>query len=90
MHNSIIYRYADLHRWLQIVGLPYRRKLLFLGGYIERGSSNFEEYSVECLSLIASLKIAYPRHVFMLRGSAETAFSFAPRFNVTLDNAVLS
>ncbi|CAL2037652.1 unnamed protein product [Caenorhabditis brenneri] len=84
-------RYADLHRWLQITGLPYRRKLLFLGGYMERGSSNFEEYGIECLSFIAALKLAYPRHVFMLRGSAETTFSFAPRFcNAHMDVAVLA
>uniref|UniRef100_A0A1I7V3C8 SER_THR_PHOSPHATASE domain-containing protein n=1 Tax=Caenorhabditis tropicalis TaxID=1561998 RepID=A0A1I7V3C8_9PELO len=82
--------YADLHRWLQITGLPYRRKLLFLGGYVERGSSHYEEYGIECLSFIASLKLAYPRHVFMLRGSAETTFSFAPRYNVPMDDAVLS
>ncbi|CAO4371721.1 unnamed protein product [Caenorhabditis nigoni] len=82
-------RYADLHRWLQILGLPYRRKLLFLGGYTNRGSSRFEEYSLDTLAMIAALKIAYPRHVFMLRGSAECEFSFAPRWSAKTDDAVL-
>ncbi|CAI2348874.1 unnamed protein product [Caenorhabditis sp. 36 PRJEB53466] len=82
-------RYVDLHRWIDIVGLPYRRKILFLGGYVERGEGQFSEFSFDCLAFIAAMKVCYPRHVFMLRGSAETVFSFATRFTPILDDAIL-
>uniref|UniRef100_A0A8R1DQ23 SER_THR_PHOSPHATASE domain-containing protein n=1 Tax=Caenorhabditis japonica TaxID=281687 RepID=A0A8R1DQ23_CAEJA len=83
-------RYIDLHRWISIIGLPYRRKILFLGGYLDKNTGEYEQYNVDTLAWIAAMKVAFPRHVFMLRGAAENIFSFAPRFNVALDNAVLA
>lgn len=59
-------QYCDLIRFLDIIGLPPKVKLLFLGDYVDRGNN-----SIEVISLLFSLKIKYPKQVFLLRGNHE-------------------
>lgn len=61
IHGNIF----DLIRVL-VSAPPPRARFLFLGDYVDRG-----EYSVECLTLLFSLMIAYPEHVYLLRGNHE-------------------
>ncbi|CAD6193830.1 unnamed protein product [Caenorhabditis auriculariae] len=78
-------RYVDLHRWLQLTGWPPANRLLFLGGVVDVD----ENGSLECLALICALKIAFPYHVFLLRGAPET-LPFVPRgrFHAQISQAV--
>ncbi|PAV82284.1 hypothetical protein WR25_03179 [Diploscapter pachys] len=77
--------YLDLHRWLSLVGWPPRTKLLFLGGIVD----NADLGSMECMALLAALKVAFPNHVYILRGATETLhFTPGTRFHKKTSNAL--
>jgi protein phosphatase len=62
VHGNVV----DLLRILKVVGIPPKSRLLFLGDYVDRG-----EYSVEVVTLLFSLVVLHPTHVFLLRGNHE-------------------
>jgi protein phosphatase len=64
---------GDLHgnlkslvRIFEELGYPDSRHFVFLGDYIDRGP-----HSCEVLIFLYSLKIIYPKHIFLLRGNHE-------------------
>lgn len=65
IHGHIL----DLYRILTTLGLPPRRKYLFLGDIVDRG-----EFSVETLLLVFLLKIVFPDDVHIIRGNHEFRF----------------
>ena len=71
--NSPIYVIGDIHgnifdliRIFNIAHPPPVSRFLFLGDYVDRG-----QFSVEVLALLFSLQVAYPEHVYLLRGNHE-------------------
>ncbi|XKL66786.1 hypothetical protein PGB90_010206 [Kerria lacca] len=81
-------QFEDLLWIFQQTGFPPSTSYLFLGDYVDRGL-----YSVECLSLLLSLKVKHPENVYLLRGNHECTlinqkYGFLneckKRFNITL------
>ena len=67
LHGHIL----DLFRVLKTFGFPDEctEKYLFLGDIVDRG-----EFSLETVTLVFSLKLAYPEKVYIIRGNHEFEF----------------
>ena len=59
-------QYYDLVKLLDVGGDPEDTKYLFLGDYGDLGA-----FSVDCVLLIYSIKLNYPKTTFLLRGNHE-------------------
>ncbi|XP_065217059.1 uncharacterized protein LOC135843197 isoform X2 [Planococcus citri] len=59
-------QFEDLLWIFQQTGFPPATSYIFLGDYVDRG-----RHSVECISLLLSLKVKYPKNVYLLRGNHE-------------------
>lgn len=59
-------QFSDMIRFLEMTGLPPKSKLLFMGDYVDRGDN-----SIEVIMLLFTLKIRYPKNIYILRGNHE-------------------
>lgn len=59
-------QFYDLIKLLNVGGNPENTKYLFLGDFVDRGS-----FSTEVMFLILSLKLNFPKSIFLLRGNHE-------------------
>jgi serine/threonine-protein phosphatase 2B catalytic subunit len=81
-------QYYDLVHMLNKAGHPSKLNYLFLGDYVERGI-----FGLECIMLLISIKINYPKKFMLLRGNHESRnmteiFTFRDEVISRFDNQV--
>lgn len=81
-------QYYDLVHMLNKAGDPAKLNYLFLGDYVDRGI-----FGLECVLLLISIKINYPKKFVMLRGNHESrnmteSFTFRDEVIQRFDNQV--
>jgi len=81
-------QYYDFVKMLEVGGSPGETQYIFLGDYVDRGS-----YSIEVLALLFSLKINFPKRIWMLRGNHESRqmtafFNFRDECEYKFDTSV--
>jgi len=76
IHEKDLVIVGDIHGYMDSLlgifktfGHPKKTKYLFLGDYVDRG-----DRSLDCLILLLSLKIMYPKNMTLLRGNHEDKF----------------
>jgi serine/threonine-protein phosphatase 2B catalytic subunit len=86
-------QYYDLVKLLEVGGPPGDNQYIFLGDYVDRGS-----FSVEVVITMFSMKIRYPKRVWMLRGNHEcrqmtSFFNFREeceyKYDISVYNAIM-
>jgi serine/threonine-protein phosphatase 2B catalytic subunit len=60
-------QYYDLVHMLSKAGDPSKMNYLFMGDYVDRGV-----FGIECMLLLISIKINFPKKVMLLRGNHES------------------
>lgn len=53
-------------RLLKVGGNPEKTKYIFLGDFVDRGA-----FSIEVILLLMSIKLNFPKSVYLLRGNHE-------------------
>lgn len=94
--RSPIYVIGDIHgniydllRVFIFAKPPPASRFLFLGDYVDRG-----QYSMEVLALLFCLQLAYPEHIYLIRGNHEfegvnSFYGFQSEINSQYGNSTL-